>query len=378
MASKLQSSGLALPVVQRKNLPTSSLGFDWAMVVVSVWWLGGLFIDGWAHSNIPQLETFFTPWHAVFYSGYLAVAFTLLVRVLQNLHRAASGPDGVAPSWGTIIRESLRGNRWLKSIPRGYELTALGLVIFFFCGLGDMTWHILLGIEKNTEALLSPTHLGLALGIGLALTGPLRTAWRRAEAAPSWKRLGPAIFALTFTFSLLTFFTSYASAVVSLWPLRDDFSSATRGITNILLTTGLTMGFVLLAIRRWKLPFGTFAFMLGLNGVMMAVFYPPALLVSLPTGLLGGLAADLLYRLLQPTLKRPESVRIFAFLVPLTFYIVYFVSLLIVGPIFFGNGILWSPPFWAGAPVIAGFVGFLLSYVMIPPASQPEQTDQEA
>src|SRR5437879_7318716 len=114
------------------------------------------------------------------------------------------------------------------------------------------------------------------------------------------------------------------------------------------------MGFVLLATRRWKLPFGSFTFMLGLNGAMMAVFHPSSLLVSLPTGLLGGLAADLLYRFLQPTLKQPASVRLFAFLVPLAMYMLYFVNLLIVGPLFLGSGIIWSTPFWAGAPVIAG------------------------
>src|SRR5688500_17478653 len=40
----------------------------------SAWLLSGLFIDGWAHSNLPTLETFFTPWHAALYSGFLATA----------------------------------------------------------------------------------------------------------------------------------------------------------------------------------------------------------------------------------------------------------------------------------------------------------------
>lgn len=376
MESNIEAGGLALPAVRTGERAASSLRFDWAMVVVAVWWLGGLFIDGWAHSNIPQLETFFTPWHAVFYSGYLAVALTLLVQVLLNLRDQLAREKGAAPSWGTVVRESLPGNRWLKAIPRGYELTALGLVIFFFCGLGDMTWHIVLGIEKSTEALLSPTHLGLALGLGMALSGPLRAAWRRSKGAATWKQLGPAILSLTFTFSLLTFFTSYASALISLWPIYDDPSSPTRGITNILLTTGLTMSFVLLATRRWKLPFGAFTFMLGLNGAMMAVFHPSALLVSLPTGLLGGLAADLFYRFIQPTLEQPATMRVFAFLVPLAMYVVYFVDLLIVGPLFFDSSIVWTTPFWAGAPVIAGITGFLLSYVIIPPASLPEEKSQ--
>jgi hypothetical protein len=133
------------------------------------------------------------------------------------------------------------------------------------------------------------------------------------------------------------------------------------------------MGFVLLAIRRWRLPFGTFAFMFGVNGVLMAVFYPRGLVVSFPTALLGGLAADLVYRFLQPALEQPASVRLFAFLVPMFFFVLYFIDLAIVGPIFLWGGIVWSVPFWAGAPVIAGIAGFLLSYVMIPPVAAAEE-----
>ena len=368
MASRIDTAGSSLPTVREKGRTVSSLRFDWIMVVVSVWWLGGLFIDGWAHSNIPQLETFFTPWHAVFYSGYLAVACALFTQILLNLRQAALSSGGSASSLLTLWRESLRGNRWLRAIPAGYELSVLGLAIFGVCGIGDMTWHIFLGIERSTEALLSPTHLGLALGIGLALSGPLRAAWGRAGGRPSWRQLGPAIASLTFTFSLLTFFTAYASPLITPWPIIHASNSPTRGITDILLITALTMGFVLLALRRWRLPFGTFAFMFGLNGALMTVFAPSSLLISFPTALLGGLTADIVYRRLQPSLDRPASVRLFAFLVPVLLYVWYFINLAIVGPIMFQSSILWSAPFWAGAPVIAGIAGFLLSFVMIPPA----------
>jgi hypothetical protein len=376
MASKIDSVGVPLPAVKEKAQVVSSLRFDWLMVAVSVWWLGGLFIDGWAHSNIPQLETFFTPWHAVFYSGYLAVAFTLFAQILLNLRRSALSAGGTAPSLVTLVRESLPGNRWLRAIPTGYELSVLGLAIFGVCGIGDLTWHLIFGIERGTEALLSPTHLGLALGIGLALSGPLRAAWRRTGETSSWRQLGPAILSLTFTFSLLTFFTVYASPLVTPWPVIDSNNSPSRGITDILLITALTMSVVLLALRRWRLPFGTFTFMLGLNGALMVVFSPDSLLVSVPTALLGGLAADIMYRLIQPSLDHPASVRLFAFVVPLMFYALYFIDLQIVGPAIFQSGILWSVPFWAGAPVIAGITGFLLSFVMIPPAQVVEEKDK--
>jgi hypothetical protein len=373
MASKIDTVRFSPSTGKEKEQAVSSLRFDWIMVVVSIWWLGGLFIDGWAHSNIPQLETFFTPWHAVFYSGYLAVAFTLLVRILLNLRQSAISAGGSAPPLVTLVRESMPGHRWFRAIPIGYELSVLGLVIFGVSGIGDLTWHLILGIERSTEALLSPTHLGLALGIGLALSGPLRAAWHRAETTPSWWQLGPAILSLTFTFSLLTFFTEYASPLIIPWPIIHTTSSPTRGITDILLITALSMSFVLLALRRWRLPFGTFTFMFGLNGALMVVFSPVSLLISVPTALLGGLATDLAYRFLQPSLDQPASVRLFAFLVPAMFYTLYLIDLAIVGPIIFQSGILWSAPFWAGTPMIAGITGFLLSYVMLSPAPPVEE-----
>jgi hypothetical protein len=376
MASKVDTAGLRLAGVEAREGTASGLRFDWLMVVVSIWWLGGLFIDGWAHSNIPQLETFFTPWHAVLYSGYLAVAITLLAKIVLNLRQMATDANGAAPSLLRVIRESLPGNRWMRAIPRGYELSVLGIGIFLVSGIGDMTWHLIFGIERSTEALLSPTHLGLALGVGLALSGPLRAAWRRTGGISSWQYLGPAILSLTFTYSLLTFFTSYAYPLVTPWPIIPSGTSPTRGITSVLLQTGLMVGMMFLALRRWRLPVGTFTFLLGVNGTLMIAFAPRTALISIPTALLGGLAIDLLYGWLRPSPAQPASVRLFAFLAPAVFYLLYFVDLAIVGPTVFHSGIIWTVPFWAGTPVIAGIAGFLLSYVMISPVQPGEEREE--
>src|SRR5262249_12129001 len=59
-------------------------GFDWLMTALGAWLLGGLYLDGWAHIHVPGLETFFTSWHAVLYSGYLAGAVALVVTFLRN------------------------------------------------------------------------------------------------------------------------------------------------------------------------------------------------------------------------------------------------------------------------------------------------------
>jgi hypothetical protein len=39
--------------------------------------VGGAFLDNWPHAHIATLDTFFTPWHGVLYSGYAACAAVL-------------------------------------------------------------------------------------------------------------------------------------------------------------------------------------------------------------------------------------------------------------------------------------------------------------
>jgi hypothetical protein len=362
--------GRAPARARRAGRAAGARGFDWIVAGVSIWWMVGLFVDGWAHSNLTRLETFFTPWHALLYSGFAATAAALGIGTLVNLRAAAPGSSLV-----TAVRESLPGHRWLRAVPAGYELSLLGVVVFGVSGVGDLTWHLVFGIERSVDALLSPTHLGLALGIGLALSGPLRAAWRRADVGrrASWGHLAPAVLSLTFTYSLLTFFTEYASPRVTPWAvlsgIRFGQSGLAIGIAGILLQTALLMSFALLVARRWRLPLGVFTFVLGVNGALMAAFAPRLGIALLPSAVIGGLAADLLYAALRPAPERLVPMRAFAFAMPVALYLVYFVNLAIVSPGLYGTGITWTIHFWTGSIVLAGVVGWLLSYVMFPPAT---------
>ena len=40
----------------------ATLAQDAVTVAIGLWLIGGLFSDGWAHHNVPELEGFFTPW----------------------------------------------------------------------------------------------------------------------------------------------------------------------------------------------------------------------------------------------------------------------------------------------------------------------------
>ncbi len=108
----------------------------------------------------------------------------------------------------------------------------------------------------------------------------------------------------------------------------------------------------------------------------MAVFSPEVVVWLLPCAVLGGLAADLLYQRLHPSGERPESLRLFAFVVPAILYLCYFLNLAIMGPLRFQSGISWSVHFWAGSIVLAGLIGFLLSYLMFPPLTPSEKKEE--
>lgn len=138
----------ARPAGQQRAI--GGLHLDWIVTLLSAWMIDGIHLDAWVHHQF-EVETFFTPWHGVLYSGYLALAAVLVGMFAFNL-------------W--------QGRTWRRSLPTGYGLSFLGVAIFMAGGVGDMLWHIVFGIEVNIEALLSPTHLMLALGGALIVSGP--------------------------------------------------------------------------------------------------------------------------------------------------------------------------------------------------------------
>jgi hypothetical protein len=327
--------------------PAGGALFDWAAVALSSWLVGGAYLDGWAHHKVPELESFFTPWHGVLYSGFLAVALFLVI--------------------ASIVSHA-RGYPWQRSIPAGYELSLLGAVIFGAGGLGDMVWHQIFGVEVDFEAFISPTHLILVLGASLIVSGPLRAAWRRSDAQPAkrWFSKLPSILSITLTLSILTFITEYLHPFTATWAAvsnrpSSDFFGQALGTASIMFQSGLLMGLVLLAVRRWgrALPLGGLALVFTLNITALSFFHDTYLLI--PAAALAGVASDLLLRLLKPSAERPWALRLFAFVVPVVIYLLYFIDLMIT------KGIWWSVHMWPGSIVLAGFTGWLVSYVLMPP-----------
>ena len=83
--------------------PRVSWRVDAVTMLLGTWLLVGLVVDGWAHNNLQALETFFTPWHALFYSGFLATAGWTLAVAARGHQPGRPGLEGRAPSKSPFV-----------------------------------------------------------------------------------------------------------------------------------------------------------------------------------------------------------------------------------------------------------------------------------
>jgi hypothetical protein len=321
--------------------------FDWVMALLSAWLIGGAFVDGWAHTHGKVDTTFFTPWHAVFYTGFLAVAGALV---------------------GALVHQRARRGTWQHALPPGYKLALLGAVIFGCGGVGDMLWHTFFGIEKDVEALFSPTHLMLGCGAWLMVGGPFHAAWQRLTPPEErWHQHLPWLLSLTWMLSTGTFLTQIAHPVVYLWgggtvPGTPSWMWQARGVVSMLWDTAFLMGFVLLTMRRWVLPVGALTLVIGLNAVAMGFLHRGAYpFLPVVVRAVAALGADVVYTWLQPSVQRPGAWRLFAAVVPVLLTTLHFAALGLTVSVW------WSVHLWAGTIVLTGLVGLLVSLLLVPP-----------
>jgi hypothetical protein len=334
---------------------------DVIMIACCVWLSVGMAVDAWAHKNVPDLETFFTPWHALFYSGFGAVTAHL----------------------GLIVWRSHRpGRPWRLAVPDGYAEGPIGLAVFAAGGVGDAVWHELFGVEKDLAALVSPTHLLLFAGVTLLVTCPLRAAWRRIDVDPAIPPTG-RVFALPLL-SVMLALTMFSFVTQSVSPFVEPLASRPAmlafeqtgdprlvyvgqalGLAGFLVQTVLLVGAMLLLLVRWRLPFGSVTTLLLLNVAIQVGVSGLAWL--LPIALLAGLATDLIAaRVVHPD-GSESGFRIVAFALPVLLWGGY-IGALALG---FGGGLAWEVELATGSVLVSGVVGLLLSFLAVPMGGAP-------
>lgn len=337
------------PAITSSTTDTASLfrgqKFDVLNILCATWFIAGIYTDGWAHVHIATLDTFFTPWHAVLYSGYGVTALSILAALVVNHQRGAP---------------------WRAALPAGYGTSLVGIVIFGIGGGLDLLWHLAFGIERSLDATLSPTHLILATGATLTLSGPLRAAWRHLPfaAGRKWGKIAMALLSLTYVYAVLVFFTQYVDPIVKSWAdvptIGNDLKAL--GVVGIILQSILMMGVVLLLVRRWRLPFGAFTLFLGLHylGVSLLANHVSPLPIAM-YGAFVGLIVDGVYAIAHPAADNPLQLRLFAAFVPACNTTLYLLILSATK-----GGLAWSVNLITGAIFLSGVAGLLISFLVAP------------
>lgn len=313
--------------------------------LLGVWMTFGSHVDGWAHTHLASTqESFFTPWHGILYSGWLAVA-----------------------AWIYLHRD----------LP-AYRLGLIGAIGFGVGGIFDMAWHTAFGIEADMEALISPPHLLLVTTHLLMISTPLRAAWSsQMPRRVGWREFGPAASSLIATVALVSFITPYASPFNDYLPSVDfsegTFAATTRfrlaqegGMLTFVASTLLYVMPLLAILKRWRPPFGTATLMIGVSAIGTMVVDP--LLLGAPvlalSGIAAGLFADILIAESDPAPERRRSLLVFGALTPVPLVAL---SLLAV-ELQWGLG--WGVNFITGAMVIASLVGLGLALAVAAPESR--------
>lgn len=335
-----------------------SIALDYAVGICGIWISGGFFLDAWAHGHVP-VESFFTPYHAVFYSGMLAV-----VLVIAGF---AAGAHAL-------------GYDWPHSLPRSYRLAALGIPIFIFGGLGDMLWHRVFGIEMGVDSLLSPTHQILGLGIFFLASGPIRSVLAERGHASTLARQAPLALGLATWLILTHFGTAYAfdpaagrtNAPPPILPFNAHYLTAlsigyykiATGALIVVFQSTLVAGFVLWLVSRMHPRAGMVTLILLIGNFPAAAAFTnqtPLLAVTLAQSLVTGILADLFIARYDPH-PSPATLgpfRWFAAGVPMTYIGTYLIATSLA------DGIWWDWNVALGSWIWSGVCGFALSLLIV-------------
>jgi hypothetical protein len=202
------------------------------------------------------------------------------------------------------------------------------------------------------------------------------------------------VLSLTFLLLSAAFFTQYANpwggpwAILANRPITEFVPTAGgRGVETQFLLQGLSVagvlvqaallaGVVSVTLRQGPVPVGGFTLMIGLYVALTVLMrqkydagFQPQLIVA---GLLAAAAVDALQVRLRSTLCEPAVYQSFMALVPALVTAAY------LGALAVSQGLWWSINLWAGAVVLAGATGWVISLIAPPaPVAPVASSSQE-
>jgi hypothetical protein len=291
--------------VEREVTVPFSARERWALVVASAWLVIGLQLDAYAHATTPELETFWTPWHGVLYSGIAASGFTLLWIMRSRLPSV--------PTYQSLL-----------ALPNALRLPLAGMASLLVGGGMDTLWHNVFGIERDMEIFVSPSHELIILGMVLVAMGPALM-----QATLPARELGFGggwLVGISVLFAVLPvhIYSLHASAIGfrHLGSGQDPvgiFSPDAQLVHGYLFSTVLLLLPLIVIGRRWPLPLGLPTALVAIPAVLMHLMFDsedpwwPALTVAATAVVL-----EIVFRLALLGLRLPVNARwiLFGLLAP--------------------------------------------------------------
>src|SRR5205814_2558487 len=186
------------------------------------------------------------------------------------------------------------------------------------------------GVEGGIARVIAPFHLFLFTGAGLLLTSPLRSTWNsnEYEGQLTLRRALPPILAMTLIVSLAIFLFQWMTAFMDWKPAVDIatlpvaarhndalIQSLQMVVLARILLTGMTLvGVMLIAIRRFRLPFGAMTIVFTIPAVLTAALRNLTEVGIVAAAMATGLVADTVIKALKPSAERTGVCRAIAFL----------------------------------------------------------------
>jgi hypothetical protein len=326
--SRTSTSPSVAPASGREHLLT---------VLFGLWMTVGLFLDGYFHQNlVADGESFLTPWHGVFYAGFGASALWLVVVARRRV------PEGA--DWS------------FRFLPHGYGVAGLGIGLFALGGAGDAAWHSAFGVERGVDALLSPTHLFLFVGLLLILTAPLRAA-----AVGLGAGLWMLVASLTSATALVGFFLNFAwglgissLARVAYDPITEaGETQVIAGVASMLVTTVVLFGAARVLGRYGNPPVGGCAVLFGVVTTLVSVAFDEDI-EGVAAAVVAGVVLDVVLRVLRARPPQPWATGLAFGGVAAGMWILYF------GLLSGLDGIAWQREVWLGGSVLCAFAAYAI------------------
>jgi hypothetical protein len=222
----------------------------WGFFAASVVMIVGLQLDAFKHATDPNLETFFTIWHAIMYAGMALCGGTI--------------------AWFIRRNSRLGAPNLFAAIPLGFQGAVVGMAILVMSGGVDTVWHTSFGIEKGLEILVSPSHLGIITGMFLVSSAPLVMLWKEQRALTKAEHAMTVVSA-GLAFTTVHIITAHASQLGELYlgsqrqlPFTDAYRVHGYVFSTVLLLIPM------LALKR---RFGT-----GMLGVFFLALMPAVMM----------------------------------------------------------------------------------------------------